>query len=64
LVGEGLSDDRRSVLNQMLSNLLEDLIVKWLQVYPLVLRRSKKLGEFLMKGLVGLRWLLPLVPVL
>jgi hypothetical protein len=48
----------------MLSNLLEDLIVKWLQVYPLVLRRSKKLGEFLMKGLVGLRWLLPLIPVL
>lgn len=43
LVGESLSDNRHSVFKQVLSDLLEDLIVERLQIHALALGRSKKL---------------------
>jgi hypothetical protein len=38
LVSQYLSDNRRSILNQVLFNLLKDLVVKGLQINALGLR--------------------------
>lgn len=64
LVSQYLSDNRRSVLNQVLFNLLKDLVVKRLKINSLGLRWSKWLENFFAIYDVLLSWLLLVIPIL
>jgi hypothetical protein len=64
LVSQYLSDNRRSVLNQVLFNLLKNLVVKGLQINALGLRWSKWLENFFAILDILLSWLLLVIPIL